>query len=99
MRKPARKGKYRSANVVAVALPTNPSGPFNNNRIRRIGKEIAVAIESPAIPPTHAAPSKATAAIDNEGKDIAIDRRLNALTISRIPKITATIRTTRNNSL
>jgi hypothetical protein len=99
IKKPARNGRYRRAKVVAVALPTKPSGPFSNNRMSRIGKEIAVAIASPAIPSTHAPPKSATAAMESEGKEIAIDCELQARAISRIPRITAVTKTTRNNSL
>jgi len=99
MRKPARKGKYKRVKVVPVALPTKPSGPFNSNRINKIGNEIAVAMARPAIPPLHAAHNRATAAMESEGKEIAMDLELNARTISRIPSTTAVAKTTRNNSL
>ena len=72
MRKPARKGRYKRVKVVAVAFPTKPSGPFNSKRINKIGNEIAVAMARPAIPSIHAAPKRAIAAMESEGKEIAI---------------------------
>lgn len=53
--KAIKKGKYTKANTEALALFTNPSGPFRSKPININESAMAVLIANPRIPPNQVA--------------------------------------------